>query len=492
MNRTRVVQSVSTLAERKSVILWMIEEVEACGTDKEISSKAVTKFKKIFNQPNRRTNRSKARDWWNKREQILHDLEHLHNGRTSITSRLSFGTAVQRTSIKARKGRGVKRHPWKVALHQFLFQEFVRLRELGVKVTRDVLKTAALRIVDNPEVPVTALEIEVVTGKSIVESISTYFIADFCNLYRLVSRQKTGNLTLDPAATKQLHREVSYHLGCMKRAFEEGLDESDVENYDETNIQMDMVSKSVLDFVGTKRVRYGELSNGRQSFTVCMRISGGPNGKIETPFVIFQNNLSSYPILGVPDNIDGVKYRSNPKGYMNQQLFTHYFGNPRVITALPNNRTRQIWIDKCTIHNENPALVHACELIKTILNRFTSNATTLIQPLDQYLLRIFKEEWKKKWEQKRAELIPIGAYTSTGRITNPGKHFYLQLVKDVVDDLNQRVSPRGLSLARESLIHTGLAPDADGIWKISQLTSELQAIVQENIEHFNGLNPVQE
>jgi len=233
-------------------------------------------------------------------------------------------------------------------------------------MSRAILRQVALQLVLDPETEVTQAEVELTTGKPLIDSISNYFISDFCNLNRLVSRKRTGNLLLSPEATLQLHKEISYHLGCMKRDYDEGiLDERDVENYDETSMVLDMIGSSCLEEVGTRRVNWGAVSSGRESFSICMRISGGPEGKIETPLVIFQNALSSYPIGGVPDNIDGVTYRSNPKGYMRQPLFAQYFANTRIINPLPSEGIRKIWIDNPRVHNETPPLLQSLEPIRT-------------------------------------------------------------------------------------------------------------------------------
>jgi len=55
--------------------------------------------------------------------------------------------------------------------------------------------------------------------------------------------------------------------------------------------------------------------------------------------------------------------------------------------------------------------------------------------------------------------------TDTGRLANPGKHYFLGLIKEVVDEFN------------------------DGTWKVEQLSKELQKIVTENLQYFNVQNP---
>ena len=121
-------------------------------------------------------------------------------------------------------------------------------------------------------------------------------------------------------------------------------------------------------------------------------------------------------------------------------MFVNYFSDLSIIQPLNNNRTRTIWIDSCRIHNESLELVEALQLSRTELKRFEPNCTSTAQPLDQLGLRAFKAEWRKRWEEKRNELVQASEYTSTGRIYNPGKHLFLKLVMQVVDELNSRIS----------------------------------------------------
>lgn len=60
----------------------------------------------------------------------------------------------------------------------------------------------------------------------------------------------------------------------MKRAYDNNLDETIVENYNGTQIILDMIDVKVLDFSGTKCVKFTQLSSGLVGFTPCARISG--------------------------------------------------------------------------------------------------------------------------------------------------------------------------------------------------------------------------
>ena len=85
-------------------------------------------------------------------------------------------------------------------------------------------------------------------------------------------------------------------------------------------------------------------------------------------------------------------------------------------------------------------------------------------------------------------LVQESDLTSLGCIRNPGKYFFLQLVKEVVDELNSRTIGN-ITLARKSLIMCGLIPDEDGVWKLEQLTPELRNIAESNIAYFHVQDP---
>ena len=148
----------------------------------------------------------------------------------------------------------------------------------------------------------------------------------------------------------------------------------------------------VLEFQGSNRVAYLDVASGRDCFTVCMRISGSQSARIEKPLVIFQNSIGNCPISGIPDNVDGVTYRSSLKGWMIAEMFVNYFSDPSIIQPVDNNRARTIWIDSCRVHNESPNLAEALQLSRIELKRFQSNRNSTAQPLQLLVLRTFKGE----------------------------------------------------------------------------------------------------
>lgn len=63
---------------------------------------------------------------------------------------------------------------------------------------------------------------------------------------------------------------------------------------------------------------------------------------------------------------------------------------------------------------------------------------------------------------KRNEMVDLHEYTTTSRLRKLGTYFFLKLVKEVVDELNSRMT-NGMSLARISLMIFGLIPYGDGL-----------------------------
>lgn len=480
----RRVQVVSSKSERKKVIEWMIAQ----PSHHNIASKAVEQFPLIFSQRSRSANREKAGRWWRGRLCFLASLQIPTKKALFVSTRNTRGVIAKKIPVKALPGRGRKRQEWTNILHGAMKNEFERLRKLGVKFHGRFLQEMGLRLLMDPDVPLSISDVEQQTGKYIEEVITVNWIQNFKSRFNIVSRARTSNTSLSAAKVQYYNKRMAYMLGNIKRDYDNGMQEEDVENLDETHMVFDMDNGRVLDYSGSKRITYAEISSAGQGFTVVVRITGANGGRIETPMVIFQNALRSYPIAGCPDNIDGVCYRSSPKGWMDKDLFGEYFTESRTITALPNERIRKLYIDNCRVHAETVALMDALGTINTELIRFPPNCTHLIQPLDQILLRKIKAEFRKRWEKFRADAVIAGIFTSTGRIPNPGKHFYLEMVRDVVDEINSRIDA-GMSESRRALIMCGMVPSSDGVWEIEQLTPELQSIVHEFPTYFDGAVP---
>ena len=161
------------------------------------------------------------------------------------------------------------------------------MRSAGVKIVRSFLQNMAYSLANEEGFATTQSEIENDAGRPLAYIITLHWVDDFCNRFQIVTRIRTGKKLLSPDKIARNHKFLAYHLGMMKRIYEEGIDTSTVENYDETNLVIDIDNGRVLEFQGEKTIIHANVASGRDCFTVCSRISAENGGKIEAPLVIF-------------------------------------------------------------------------------------------------------------------------------------------------------------------------------------------------------------
>ena len=62
----------------------------------------------------------------------------------------------------------------------------------------------------------------------------------------------------------------------------------------------------------------------------------------------------------------------------------------------------------------------------------------------------------------------------------------MSLATEIVRDVNQQENAHGINIARKSMIFCELSLDTNGIWRCDQLFQELQDIIVEFPNHFDG------
>ena len=235
-----------------------------------------------------------------------------------------------------------------------------------------------------------------------------------------------------------------YHLGVLQRGFGSRIfDENLMENVEETHFVVNLDNGRTLGFRDDTTVKYAEVVSGGESMTMVIKISGGRRSMIEAPMLIFTNSGNNYPIRGLEDNIPGVCYRTGPKGWMDQTLFAEFFADPWAF----HGRRKLVWIDNCTSHNITLRLTTVLEAKHSALKYLPPCSIHLCQLADTFIISKVKDAWTRRWEAKKTELIATGAWQNnpeadgqwSGKLTNPGKHFFLQLAVDSVQDVNQQL-----------------------------------------------------
>lgn len=142
-------------------------------------------------------------------------------------------------------------------------------------------------------------------------------------------------------------------------------------------------------------------------------------------FMVFQNKSRSYPIRGVPDTVRGVSYRRGPKGWMDTTAMPQWLSGKKLITKLPHDRKRILYLDNCNGYNQIAKLDYACTAINTEIIYFPKNATHLVQTADSFVIQKIKRSLTTRWEEHKTGLIQRIEWTDgSGKLRNPNKSFF--------------------------------------------------------------------
>lgn len=464
-------------------------EFERNGKCKLIS-KTVRQFPAHF-RASEKANLQKASDWWVKRAKIVEN--DVANPRSVQGHQVGV---TRRVNTKAAPGRGPKRAEWVEFLHFELLEEFERLKAARVQLDTRLLLTLAKKILHDSSHEYNAEYADPKDGKKITEKLTMKWAHTFMERFNIVHRAVSGKGAVSPAKREQIEREVAFHLGVLKRAFDDNtLDENLVENIDETHFLINMSNGRTLGFAGDKDTRVMDVVSGGEGMTMMVRITGGAGATIAPPFMVFKSKTRSYPLRNCQDNIPGVSYRTSPKAFFDRALFAEYFKEHRAQLRIGTSQgQRTVYLDNYSGHNETPQLSAALGVARAKLVFLPPNSTHLIQPADSFIIAKIKEYWTAKWNEKKMEIIRENGYQDkirsdgswSGMLAQPGRRFFLKLAADSVRAVNSQRDKNGLTYARKAMIQCGLSKDVDGVWKVSQLRQELQNICRKYAANFNG------
>jgi len=84
--------------------------------------------------------------------------------------------------------------------------------------------------------------------------------------------------------------------------------------------------------------------------------------------------------------------------------------------------------------------------MNTKLHKFPVNATDLVQPADSFVIQNMKAIWRKHWEHYKSKCVCHNNWTSSSdRVPNPGKIFFLKLRAQGVREFNALEDKNGVS-----------------------------------------------
>lgn len=151
-----------------------------------------------------------------------------------------------------------------------------------------------------------------------------------------------------------------------------------INNMDAKHFVFNMDNGHTLGFKGELKVNFVELVSCGQKMTLFLRIYCVMHSKFESHMWIFCKERISYAINGVPDTPDCVSYRSNASGWISNAMFVNFYKNKEPRGAVHKTH---YFMDKCSGHNESPAVLSACNAINDDYGMLPSKLTHLCQIL---------------------------------------------------------------------------------------------------------------
>lgn len=186
----RALQQVSTIATRKDVVAWMIED-EVIHGQKGLMTRTVDAFPDVFRSIVRNTNLVKAKRWWDSQDQLFPEEKDVAESQLSFTR--AQGGKRKRFRSKSVQGRGPKRAQWVAWLYLELLSEFERLRSTGMKFSAKLLRNLALEILINSNTNYNATYRDQRDGKLIVDKITCSWIQQFMAVHNIVLLSQRGD-----------------------------------------------------------------------------------------------------------------------------------------------------------------------------------------------------------------------------------------------------------------------------------------------------------
>lgn len=485
----RRAQNVLTKNQKYKIALWMVEQ-ESNDVSK-IPSKAVREFPMLFRGAEN-ANISRAMRYWKDRENIVSSYK--PNGKMGNDLFMSRATksGLRRRISKTAAGRGRKRAAWVTELYEDLFEEFCRLRSCSVKFNSNLLLIVAKKLVVDSTTGAYGPNIrDPRSGKLLTDHINSKWVERFMFSKGIVCRVQTGKLSTSAEKKELIEREVAFHLGGLKRGFDDkSLDEECIFNADETHFCINLDDGHTLAMKGDKEVKYSDVVSGDMGMTMMVTLGGGSKPRFEIPMMIFQNDRCSHPIQGVPDTVPGVCYRSGPKGWMDTRVFEEWLDERRILAPLPGEKERVLFVDNASGHKLTSTAIAALRRSCTRLQFLPKNATDLCQPADSFIIQKIKTVWRRMWDQKKLDMITKNEWVDwkkgSGKLTNPGKKFYVKLAAAVVREVENEKDKDGVSYVRKAMMGCGMALNLNGQWEVQQLFPHLQEIVKKYPDNFGG------
>lgn len=123
---------------------------------------------------------------------------------------------------------------------------------------------------------------------------------------------------------------------------------------------------------------------------MLVMLSGERYLAIFHPFMILKNEHRNYSIRGVPENLPGVSYITDPRGWMYNKVMVLWLRERLTLAPLPHNRKIIMLLDNCGWHALTDFVLLLLEDINSE-NRFFPKSETIA---DAFITQEIKNEWR--------------------------------------------------------------------------------------------------
>lgn len=114
------------------------------------------------------------------------------------------------------------------------------------------------------------------------------------------------------------------------------------------------------------------------------------NATIYLPMLICENEKSSHPIKGIPDEVHGFYYRRSPNGRIDVNRWEQWISEPRALSPPSVTGQRIIFVDNCSSHGENHKSKDYLRAVYTTIRKLPANDTDVVQSEDSFVIRRYQ------------------------------------------------------------------------------------------------------
>lgn len=136
--------------------------------------------------------------------------------------------------------------------------------------------------------------------------------------FRVLSRTDTRKTRLSPSKEFEIETAVVAHLEMIITFLSGGyFEDNDVKNVEETYFVITIDKGRTLRFIRDTEVKYADVYNSEEGFTMLFCLSFCKYPRIDPPFLAFKKITGNYPIQETPHNFRSVAYLIGPNNCTN-------------------------------------------------------------------------------------------------------------------------------------------------------------------------------